>query len=98
MCNGFNRQRQTSPLIKSLYHIFLYPDVYSSVFLGYSRIHQDTSGYNVLNVSWPEYRGSHRIRTEYTGYVQDTVSWRIHAGYIRIHQDTSGYRFKGKPN
>ena len=28
----------------------LYPDVYPNVFLGYIRIHQDTSGYNVLNV------------------------------------------------
>ena len=59
----------------------LYPDVYPNVFLGYIRIHQDTSGYIVFNVSWTEYRGSHRIRTEYV---------RIRSGYS-ILEDTSGY-------
>ena len=67
--------------IHTYFCILLYPDVYPNVFLGYIRIHQDTSGYNVLNVSWPEYRGSHRIRAEYI---------RIRAGYS-ILEDTSGY-------
>ena len=37
----------TQEAIHTCFCILLYPDVYPNVFLGYTRIHQDTSGYNV---------------------------------------------------
>ena len=51
-----------------------------------TRIHTQNTVYP--NVSRPKYGGTSRIRSEYSGYAQNTVSYEIHAEYIRIHQDT----------
>ena len=51
----------------------------------------DTSGYiriQCIEVSWPEYRGSHRIRSGYAQDTQDTSRIQYPEGYT---QDTSGY-------